>query len=77
MKFNDRLLRTARAYLGIEQQELAKLSGLSLPTIKRMEGPNDRFPPSKRSVDKLLRYYKSEGILLIETESGIGIAFPA
>jgi transcriptional regulator with XRE-family HTH domain len=31
-------LRAARALLGIDQRKLAELSGLSLPTIQRMEG---------------------------------------
>ena len=30
-------LRAARALLGIDQRKLAALSGLSLPTIQRME----------------------------------------
>jgi transcriptional regulator with XRE-family HTH domain len=30
-------MRAARALLGIDQKELAKLSGVSLPTIQRME----------------------------------------
>ena len=30
-------MRAARALLGIDQKELAELSGLSLPTIQRME----------------------------------------
>ena len=30
-------LRAARALLGIDQRKLAELSGLSLPTIQRME----------------------------------------
>jgi transcriptional regulator with XRE-family HTH domain len=30
-------LRAARALLGIDQRKLAELSGLSVPTIQRME----------------------------------------
>ena len=30
-------MRAARALLGIDQRELAELSGISLPTIQRME----------------------------------------
>jgi transcriptional regulator with XRE-family HTH domain len=30
-------LRAARALLGIDQRQLAELSGLSVPTIQRME----------------------------------------
>jgi transcriptional regulator with XRE-family HTH domain len=30
-------MRAARALLGMDQRRLAKLSGLSLPTIQRME----------------------------------------
>ena len=33
-------MRAARALLGIDQKTLADLSGVSLPTIQRMEGSN-------------------------------------
>ena len=33
-------LKAARALLGIEQKDLANMTGLSLPTIKRMESNN-------------------------------------
>ena len=34
-------MKAARALLGIDQKELARLSGVSLPTIQRMEGSDD------------------------------------
>ena len=34
-------IRAARALLGIDQRKLAELSGLSLPTIQRMEASED------------------------------------
>jgi len=33
-------MRAARALVGMEQKALAKLSGVSLPTIQRMEASN-------------------------------------
>ena len=34
-------LRAARALLGLDQRDLAELSGLSVPTIQRMESSED------------------------------------
>jgi transcriptional regulator with XRE-family HTH domain len=34
-------MRAARALLNVDQRELAELSGLSLPTIQRMEQSQD------------------------------------
>ena len=44
-------IRAARALLGIDQRQLAGLSGLSLPTIQRMEGSEGLI----RNVDSLMK----------------------
>ena len=41
-------LRAARALLGIDQQTLADLSGVSLPTIQRMEASQGNVRRSAR-----------------------------
>ena len=53
-------VRAARALLNIDQRQLADLSGLSVPTIQRMEG-SDGVVRGKEA----LRRYWSEGIRLI------------
>jgi transcriptional regulator with XRE-family HTH domain len=45
-------LRAARALLGIDQRKLAELSGLSLPTIQRMEASDGVI---RGNVDSLMK----------------------
>lgn len=58
-------LRAARALLGIDQRKLAELSGLSLPTIQRMEGSEDVIRGNVDSLMKLIGALDAAGILLI------------
>lgn len=45
-------MRAARALLGIDQKELARLAGVSLPTIQRMEASDGQV---RGVVDTLVR----------------------
>jgi len=58
-------LRAARALLGWDQKQLAELSGLSLPTIQRMEGSDDMIRGNVESLTKLLTALNKAGIELI------------
>jgi len=58
-------LRAARALLGIDQRKLAELSGLSLPTIQRMEGSEDVIRGNVDSLMKLVGALEAAGIVLI------------
>jgi transcriptional regulator with XRE-family HTH domain len=58
-------LRAARALLGIDQRKLAELSGLSLPTIQRMEGSEDVIRGNVDSLMKLVGALDAAGIVLI------------
>jgi transcriptional regulator with XRE-family HTH domain len=58
-------LRAARALLGIDQRKLAELSGLSLPTIQRMEGSEDVVRGNVDSLMKLVGALDAAGIVLI------------
>jgi transcriptional regulator with XRE-family HTH domain len=62
-------LRAARALLGIDQRELAKLSGLSLPTIQRMEASDGVIRGNVDSLMKLVAALDSGGIELIADQS--------
>jgi transcriptional regulator with XRE-family HTH domain len=71
-------LRAARALLGIDQRKLAELSGLSLPTIQRMEGSEDVIRGNVDSLMKLVGALEAAGIALIgegsaSTEGGRGV----
>ncbi len=58
-------LRAARALLGIDQRRLAELSGLSLPTIQRMEASEGVIRGTVDSLTKLIAALDSAGVELI------------
>ena len=58
-------LKAARALLGIDQKELAELSGLSVPTIQRMEGSEGVIRSNVDSLMKLLEALDRAGLILI------------
>jgi len=58
-------MRAARAMLGIDQRELAGLSGLSLPTIQRMEASDGVVRGNVDSLVKLVEALQDAGIELI------------
>jgi len=58
-------LRAARALVGLDQRKLAELSGLSLPTIQRMETSEDLIRGNVDSLAKLVSALESVGIELI------------
>jgi transcriptional regulator with XRE-family HTH domain len=58
-------MRAARALLNIDQRQLADLSGLSLPTIQRMEGSEDTIRGNVDSLMKLISALEEAGVELI------------
>ncbi len=62
-------LRAARALVGLDQRKLAELSGLSLPTIQRMETSEDLIRGNVDSLTKLVAALESLGIELINEGS--------
>ena len=58
-------LRSARALLGIDQRQLAELSGLSVPTIQRMEASDGVIRGNVDSLMKLVSALDAAGLELI------------
>ena len=58
-------LRAARALLGLDQRRLAELSGLSVPTIQRMEASEGVIRGNIDSLMKLIDALDTAGIELI------------
>jgi predicted transcriptional regulator len=58
-------IRAARALLGIDQRRLAEASGLSLPTIQRMEASDGQVRGNVDSLVKLVDALEKAGIELI------------
>jgi predicted transcriptional regulator len=73
-------LRAARALLGIDQQKLADLAGVSLPTIQRMEASPDNVRGIVASLMKVLEALDKAGLEIIgegapSTSGGRGVRF--
>ena len=71
-------MRAARALLGVDQRTLAALSGLSVPTIQRMEASDGVVRGNVDSLMKLVGALEGAGIELIgegaaSTAGGRGI----
>ena len=58
-------MRAARALLQMDQRQLAELSGLSLPTIQRMEASEGVIRGNIESLTKLIAALHAAGIELI------------
>ena len=59
-------LRAARVLLGIDQRRLAELSGLSAPTIQRMEASETMVRGNVDSLVKLIAALEGAGIEMID-----------
>lgn len=73
-------MRASRGLLGIDQRKLAELSGLSLPTIQRMEASDGVVRGNVDSLMKLVTALDAAGIELITDNAtsaggGRGIRF--
>lgn len=58
-------LKAARALLGMDQKSLAEASGLSLPTIQRMEASEGNIRGNVDSLVKLVAALDAAGVELI------------
>ena len=58
-------MRAARALLGIDQRTLAKLSGVSVPTIQRMEASDGNVRGIVDSLTKVVDALNRAGVELI------------
>jgi len=62
-------LKAARALLGINQRQLAESSGLSVPTIQRMEASDDVIRGNVDSLMKVVEALENAGIEVIGNDS--------
>lgn len=58
-------MRAARALLGIDQRQLAALSGVSLPTIQRMEASEGNVRGVVDTLMKVIEAFERAGVELI------------
>jgi len=62
-------LKAARALLGINQRQLAEISGLSVPTIQRMEASDDVIRGNVDSLMKVVEALENAGIEVISHDA--------
>ncbi len=66
-------MRAARALLGIDQRQLAELSGVSVPTIQRMESSDGTVRGVVETLTKVIEALDAAGVELIgENSDSIG-----
>jgi transcriptional regulator with XRE-family HTH domain len=58
-------MRAARALVGLDQRQLAEASGLSVPTIQRMEASDGVIRGNVDSLMKLIAALDAAGVELI------------
>ena len=58
-------MRAARSLLGLDQRQLAELSGVSLPTIQRMEASDGNVRGVVDSLTKVVEAFDRAGVELI------------
>jgi transcriptional regulator with XRE-family HTH domain len=73
-------IRAARALLGIDQRRLAELSGVSLPTIQRMEASEGNVRGVVDTLTKVVDALDAAGVELISDHAasvgqGRGVRF--
>ena len=59
-------LRAARSLIGITQADLSTLSGVSVPTIKRLESGTGRLGVRLDTVTKLQNALEAAGVIFID-----------
>ncbi len=62
-------MRAARALLGIDQKTLARIAGVSLPTIQRMEASHGNVRGIVDSLTKVVTAFDAAGVELIGENS--------
>lgn len=67
-------LRAARALLRLEQRQLAEQAGVSLPTLKRLEGGSGPLKATYENVARLADTLEAAGVEFIpENGGGVGV----
>ena len=68
-------IRAARALLGLGQDDLAKMAGVSVGTVKRLESPRDEMSTSIGTLLSIRRALEQAGVAFIDgdAERGPGV----
>jgi transcriptional regulator with XRE-family HTH domain len=70
LKVSIRQLKAARTLIGWSQEELASASGISLPTIKRLEAADGLLGGRETTAQKIRNALEKAGIEFIHENGG-------
>ena len=65
-------IRAARVLVGLSQQDLAKLSGVGLATLKRIEGAGAELTGTAQTMARIQRALESAGVIFLHEEGNAG-----
>jgi predicted transcriptional regulator len=65
-------IRAGRALLGWDQAKLAKMAGVSIITVKRLEAAGEEIQAQFATVMKVKSAFEKAGVLFLGEESGLG-----
>jgi DNA-binding XRE family transcriptional regulator len=68
-------IKLSRTALGLTQEQVAKKSTVSLPTIKKIETthPNNEIKSNRSTIVALLKFFEDSGVELINENDLIGV----
>jgi predicted transcriptional regulator len=74
LKVSIRQIKAARALLGWSQDDLARIAGVSIPTIKRLEAVDGPLGGRGKTSERIISSISSAGIEFIdENGGGLGV----
>ncbi len=68
-------LKLARTALGLTQEQVAKQSSVSLPTVKKIEitNPNGEIRSNKSTIIALVKFFEDNGIEFVDEKILLGV----
>jgi len=68
-------IKLARTALGLTQEELAKKSGVSSPTIKNIEltNPNEELGNNRSTIIALVKFFEDNEVEFIDEKDSVGV----
>jgi transcriptional regulator with XRE-family HTH domain len=78
LKVSTRQIKAARALVGWSQEQLAAASGVSVPTVKRLEAFDGALGGREDTGDKLIGALQAAGAIFIDADAlGPGVRLSA
>ena len=65
-------IRAARVLVGLSQQDLAKLAGIGLATLKRIEGAGAELTGTAQTMARIQRALESAGVIFLDAAGNAG-----